>query len=97
MKFRKKPIVVEASQWFPPGDERYNSIAHPVGCDPGAARVGTIVKQPWDNMGGVAYSIRILEGWCKLTAGDWVIQGVAGEFHSCKSDITFKATYEPVE
>lgn len=24
MKFRKKPVVVEAQQWWPPGDERHD-------------------------------------------------------------------------
>ena len=92
-RFKKKPILIEAVQWFPPEDNRHNAAEHPVGCDPGAARVGTIVKQPWDNMGGHVYSIKTLEGWHVLTAGDWIITGIKGEKYPCKPDI-FEATYE---
>jgi hypothetical protein len=28
--------------------------------------------------------------------GDWIIQGVMGEFYPCKDEI-FKMTYEPVD
>ena len=37
-----------------------------------------------------------LEGNMKVSPGDWVITGVAGEKYPCKNDI-FLATYEPVE
>jgi hypothetical protein len=36
-----------------------------------------------------------LEGRMSLTEGDWVIQGVNGEFYPCKPDI-FEKTYERV-
>lgn len=37
--------------------------------------------------------IRTLEGDMRATYGDWIIQGVAGEFYPCRSDI-FDRTYE---
>ena len=37
--------------------------------------------------------IATLEGDMHVSAGDWVIRGVAGEFYPCKPDI-FAATYE---
>ena len=37
--------------------------------------------------------IRTLEGDMHAAPGDWIIQGVAGEFYPCKPDI-FAATYE---
>lgn len=40
--------------------------------------------------------IRTLEGTMVASEGDWVIQGVQGEFYPCKPDI-FAATYEPVD
>lgn len=39
--------------------------------------------------------IRTLEGVMLADYGDWIIQGVQGEFYPCKPDI-FEATYEPV-
>ena len=37
--------------------------------------------------------IRTLEGDMRATYGDYIIQGVAGEFYPCKPDI-FHKTYE---
>jgi len=39
--------------------------------------------------------INTLEGEMKVGLGDWVIQGVKGEFYPCKPDI-FEATYSEV-
>lgn len=39
--------------------------------------------------------IETLEGRLRVSPGDWVIRGVAGEFYPCKPDI-FDATYELV-
>ena len=39
-------------------------------------------------------SIDTLEGRMRADPGDWIIQGVKGEFYPCKPDI-FEATYEP--
>lgn len=87
MKFRKKPVVIEATQWFKDGDhpevkrsEAYDS--HPI--SPG------ILYRSKD------YYIKTLEGKMKVTAGDWIITGVKGEHYPCKPDI-FEATYESVE
>ena len=40
--------------------------------------------------------IETLEGDMLVSSGDWVIEGVAGEYYPCKPDI-FAVTYEPVE
>lgn len=42
------------------------------------------------------FNIVTLEGEHKCSIGDFVIQGVAGEFYPCKPDI-FAATYEPAD
>lgn len=39
--------------------------------------------------------IRTLEGDMKVSDGDYVIEGIQGEFYPCKPDI-FSATYEEV-
>lgn len=59
-----------------------------------------------DNMGYLAswcngvvenesIKIQTLEGEMTANQGDWIIQGVKGEFYPCKPDI-FAATYDPV-
>lgn len=43
----------------------------------------------------VTGQIRTLEGWMKVSPGDWVITGIKGEKYPCRDDI-FQATYEAV-
>jgi hypothetical protein len=86
MKFRKKPVVIEAVQFT-----GYNSTeleAWFIGHD---ARKSFGVKD-----GGRIVLINTLEGTMEATPNDWIIRGVKGEFYPCKPDI-FKATYDPVE
>ena len=82
MKFRKKPVIIEATQWFKLGD-------HP--------KVLIAPLSPIDGF-QVGYHgwVQTLEGGHIVTPSDWIITGVKGEHYPCKSDI-FKMTYEPVE
>lgn len=83
MKFRKKPVVIEAERWFPGKHiEGVQEIVH----DPGDGSTRT-------NGYGM---VNTLEGPLKVSSGDWIITGIAGERYPCKDDI-FQATYEPVE
>lgn len=102
MQFRKKPIVIEARQWWPPGDERHdpsmlidrkgNSVN-----PPDYRQVGDLflaIKGGMPNIGGDdLFMVRTLEGDLKVSPGDWIIIGVKGEKYPCKPDI-FEATYE---
>lgn len=80
-KFRKKPVVIEAKQWFNHGD---HSMVEPY--DP--EKAGAYIKGP-----GPHGWIKTLEGGHIVSPGDWIIKGVKGEFYNCKPDI-FAATYE---
>jgi hypothetical protein len=81
MKFRKKPVIIEATQWFKIGD-------HPeVTKLPNWHQAsGLDHHKGW---------INTLEGGHEVTPGDWIITGVKGEFYPCKDEI-FKLTYEEV-
>jgi hypothetical protein len=89
MKYRKKPVVIEAMQIPPPGYQY--------------AKLGERLET-WLRSNGCNFSIRpdayilihTLEGTMEGRPGDWIIRGVKGEFYPCKSDI-FEATYEAVE
>ena len=86
-KYRKRPVVIEAVQFhtsepWPPGVERYDPIANR-----GAA------APPFGE--GAVPAIDTLEGWHRVSEGDWIITGVKGERYPCKPDI-FAATYEEV-
>ncbi len=77
---RKKPVVIEATQWNQHGD-------HPAVEPTGPAEDMSGVSPDH----GV---IPTLEGRMVVSPGDWVITGVQGEHYPCKPDI-FEATYEP--
>ena len=79
MKFRKKPVVIEATQWFKLGD-------HP------AVLIAPLDVLPEFRLGYHGW-VQTLEGGHIVTPGDWIITGVKGEHYPCKPDI-FEATYE---
>ena len=98
-KFRKKPVVIDATQWHTNGD-------HPE--DGPLDREGRVVRyyrRP--DMDGELICLQCarlmrehgwidtLEGGHIVCPGDFIITGVKGEHYPCKPDI-FEATYEPV-
>ncbi len=88
MKFRKKPVVIEAVQV--PMDEHHIS---------GHMLVWRLfIFSGFEGFSVTAdkgYDIQTLEGVMHASPGDWIIKGVKGEFYPCKPDI-FDATYEQV-
>lgn len=86
MKYRKKPVIIEAF--------RYHYENEP-GWFKEALRNGTVKFGAGDPL-GVVLDIETLEGTMKCLPGDYVIRGIKGEIYPCKSDI-FEATYEKVE
>lgn len=81
-KFRKKPVVIEAVQWFKTGDHPAVEMKEP----PYMSGIDSTEPIPW---------IKTLEGGHIITPGDWIITGIKGENYPCKQDI-FEATYDPV-
>lgn len=80
MKFRKKPVVIEAERYIG-GEESQDKIADFMQCN-----IAVL---------GESIIIRTLEGEMEARPGDWIIKGVNGEFYPCKPDI-FDKTYEAV-
>ncbi len=80
MKFRKKPIVIDAVQLT---QESFASGAVREFCPNAIPQSGYRVKIPTK------------EGQMLADTGDWIIKGVAGEFYPCKDSIFIK-TYDPV-
>ena len=81
MKFRKKPVVIEAVQ-FRAGEMRGEFAEDVINGRVRLTEEGTLL-------------ISTLEGIMEARSGDWIIRGVRGELYPCKPDI-FAATYEPV-
>lgn len=103
MRYRKKPVVIEARQLTPDEDwfavyqwiesntlGSFEPLAVLEGKSPTPASGVSI--DPSDG----ALLIATLEGLMKAEAFDWIIRGVAGEFYPCRPDV-FAATYEPAE
>ena len=83
MKFRKKPVVIEATCLR---DSAFD------GDHPNPEHISGVIYDPRERCA----FIKTLEGVMRAEIGDWIIRGVQGELYPCKPDI-FAATYEPVE
>lgn len=83
MKYRKKPVVIEAVQ-FIDTEESILELSK-LGLNP--------VRVDYADLDNPILKIETLEGLMVATEGDYIIKGVQGEFYPCKTDI-FKETYE---
>ena len=83
MKYRKKPVVIEAVRWL---GNNHAEICEFFGDD----------FEPLEIRGNEGVYITTLEGVLRASVGDYIIKGVNGEFYPCKPDI-FAKTYEPVD
>lgn len=90
MKFRKKPVVIDAEQWAP--GIRIEGVLEK-GDAGWPTKMPNIHFTESDTPADMGY-IHTLEGGHFVTAGDWIITGVRGEKYPCKPEI-FEATYEP--
>ena len=85
MKYRKKPVVIEAEQFYP-----IENMSDP---SSNVSNIGDVYPD-WRSKTG--WSIKTLEGRHEVTEGDWIITGVKGEKYPVKPDI-FEMTYEKVD
>lgn len=81
MKFRKKPVVIEAVKWEP-------------GFEPTPWFVDAFTNGVLRARGSVLL-IKTLEGVVQAKDGDYIVQGVEGELYPCRANI-FHKTYEEV-
>lgn len=92
MKYRKKPIVIQALQlrW-----DNWPEMCEFVG-------VGKLSDgkpegfNPQGDSNIIGLNIPTLEGVMQAIQGDYIIKGVKGEFYPCKPDV-FEMTYEAVK
>lgn len=105
MKYRKKPVVVEATQWFKNGDHPLDN-SQPISPENPALCEGDLVRYyrhpdvpgetPCRRCSNIMHNhgwIDTAEGGHTVCPGDWIITGVAGEHYPCKPAI-FEQTYE---
>lgn len=81
MKYRKRPVTIEAVQWT---GRNIEEIGRFTGNKAAFDLIFETVK------------IETLEGTMVASIGDYIINGVKGEYYPCKPDI-FEQTYELVK
>lgn len=79
-RFKKKPVVISAEQWWP--GKSVDGVIFPL----------PKYKKPCSLLGTYGF-IDTLEQGHYVTPGDWIITGVKGEKYPCKPDI-FESIYE---
>jgi hypothetical protein len=83
MKYRKKPVVIEALYY---DGANFKEVAD---------FLGWSIALRYEDLIGTPIFIPTLEGVMRADVGDFIIKGVNGEFYPCKPDI-FEKTYEKV-
>ena len=88
MKYRKKPVIIEAFKWTGGRDQLEDPewVIEEI-------KKGNVT---FDRTPPITMKIKTLEGVMTAQEGDFIIQGVNGEIYPCKPDI-FEKTYEKVE
>ena len=97
MKYRKKPVIIEAVKL---GWDTWEEICEFVSKEAfgGGVYIDEITfkelpEKVHSNIMGL--KIKTLEGTMLAREGDYIIKGVSGEFYPCKPDI-FDKTYETI-
>ncbi|MDY0389212.1 MAG: hypothetical protein RBT65_19250 [Methanolobus sp.] len=90
MKYRKKPIVIEAFQWT--GDNKQTE--DPIWIIDEIKKGNVWFRRPC--LEPTTMKIKTLEGVMTAQVNDFIIKGVNGEIYPCKPDIFIK-TYEEVK
>ena len=84
MKYRKKPVEIEAVQWVSDNIEQvYEMLGD------------NLIINTDEDKDEVKHFINTLEGKMEMSWGDYIIKGPKGEFYPCKPDI-FELTYEKI-
>ena len=80
MKYRKKPVVIEAVRWTGKNQTEIDKFCR--------------MKVVWSE-NKKTFLVLTLEGTMLASTGDYIIKDVNGEFYPCKPDV-FAKTYERV-
>ena len=88
MKYRKKPVIIEAEVYRPGMEDGFEKDRSSGMC--------SLCQDSCRGCGHYKPYINTLEGKHYISAGDYIITGVKGERYPCKPDI-FALTYEPAE
>jgi len=91
MRYRKKPIIIEA-ELFTLGENMSDPSFQ-------ISNIKDVYPNTWWKFwkwSKTGWLIDTLEGWHEVTEGDWIITGIKGEKYPIKPDI-FVMTYEKMD
>lgn len=87
MKYKKKPVVIDAIQWTGTNGRdiclRWVPSVQPIA-------EGCSVANYGDEM-----TVTMPEASMEISVGDWILRGVIGELYPCRDDV-FRQTYDAV-
>ena len=93
MKYRKKPLVVEAVKIDKDNTEELETL---IDTNNSSEDICCYYRSLYGIAEIYMVKIKTLEGTMVANVGDYIIKGIKGEFYPCKPNI-FEATYEKVE
>ncbi|HXP53115.1 MAG TPA: hypothetical protein VN922_24435 [Bacteroidia bacterium] len=91
-KYQTRPTVVEATQWFKPGD--HEKVVEVINYPEGVA-VSEFDKETWKGIGTVKYAVVLKHSIIYVKQSDWIVGSGQGIQVMTNSD--FRRLYEPVK
>lgn len=92
MKYRMKPIVIEAIQW---NGDNLQEVMEFIGSEFKYDENINYFTSKFNYCSTLGLQLYALGGLMSVSINDYIIKGIKGEFYPCKPDI-FQVTYEVV-
>jgi hypothetical protein len=99
-RFRKKPVVIEAEQFFIEAEQFFDDQGRRIQewieeCGQHGKWHPAFPSEEYPEASPrpSTFTIFTMEGAMVASEGDWIIRGVKGEFYPCKPDV-FEMTYD---
>lgn len=94
MKYRKKPVIIDAEIWDGSNHRKMFDFLTGTTCQRIEPSGENFYIDHTKVQGGLV--IKTLEGEHIASIGDYIIKGINGEYYPCRHDI-FEIIYEPIE
>lgn len=91
MKFRKKPVVIDAIQWSGGNTDCLSAF-----CGEHDWTRADMREMAFDDPEQIIVYNKEERQWLQAPVGHWIIRGIKGEYYPCSPDV-FERTYDPAE
>lgn len=96
MKYRTKPVEIEAIQWLYGDPDNDKEVLKLIGKDSHLFDVDAAINYYTYTPCIKSIVINNKEGHMKVFPGDYIIRGINGRYYTCSKDV-FEKTYEEVK